>query len=94
MRYTYKCDRCLNEVEVSHQMGNEPTIICKQCGEEMRVKITPPSHIIMSTVGNRSVLRRDTPSNREYQAYKNWEDAGGQPGTKEHKRYLEERGYD
>lgn len=98
MKYTYVCDECGTEYIVSHSMNQvgKTKIVCLFCPHlpEMRIKITPPAQIITSTVGNRSILGRDRPSNREYQAYKAWEDAGGQPGTTEHKKYLEEKGYD
>lgn len=98
MRYTYRCDVCLGEVPAEHPMNEvgKIVILCPYCpgGPEMRIKIEPPAHIITSTVGGRSILGRDRPSNQEYQAYKKWEDAGGQPGTPEHKEYLARRGYD
>lgn len=96
MRYTYKCDSCDTEIQAGHSMSEvgQVMVVCPECGCDMRIKVGSPSHIITSTVGNRGILSRDRPSNREYQAYIAWENAGGEPGTKEHKRYMEERGYD
>jgi len=96
MRYTYVCDVCKSELVMSHPASELGQVVvqCPACDREMRIKITPPAQIIVSTVGNRGILGRDRPSNREYQAYKAWEDAGGQPGTTEHKKYLEEKGYE
>lgn len=94
MRYTYKCDECGLESEVRHVMNEKPDVVCRGCGCIMRKKIEPPAHIITSTVGNRSILSRDRPSNREYQAYKKWEDAGGAPDAPERKAFIAERGYE
>lgn len=94
MLYVYKCDHCGSERAVIHRMDEEPAIRCAECDNEMRIKIVPGTYVITSTVGNRSILKRDTPSNREYRAYKNWEDAGGAADAPERQRYLEERGYD
>jgi hypothetical protein len=42
--------------------------------------------------GGRSLLKPDLPSNAEYQKYLKWESSGGEPGTREHKEYLKEKG--
>lgn len=94
MRYTYKCDDCGLELAVSHGMNDEPDVLCSDCMCAMRKKIEPPAHIITSTIGGRSILKRDRPSNREYQAYRRWEDAGGEPDAPERNAYIEERGYE
>jgi len=92
MRYTYKCPTCKGEQELRHGMNEEPEVLC--CGVKMYRKIEAPAHIITSTVGGRSILSRDRPSNQEYRAYKAWEDAGGAPDAPERKAYLEARGYE
>jgi putative FmdB family regulatory protein len=94
MRYDYKCDNCGEEIETSHPADEEPRLHCSGCGTLLRRKITPPSmiHITGRGLKERSLLRRDKPTNREYQAYLAWERAGGDPGTKEHRDFLSAKG--
>jgi hypothetical protein len=90
VRYDYKCDDCGNVVEVSHAMGEARNIVCR-CGCKMRIMIASSPPLVTGMRG-RSVLRPDTPSNKEYQAYKKWEDAGGAPDAPERKDFLAARG--
>lgn len=38
--YDYYCPKCESEKEVSHGMFEEVDIICEECGEKMRKKIS------------------------------------------------------
>lgn len=71
-------------------MTEEPLIFCK-CGKKMHRVIGAPN-VVLVRWGNRSVKTPDRPSNEEYRAYKDWEAAGGEPGTYEHKAYIASRG--
>lgn len=39
--YDYKCNKCDKEKEVFHSIKEEPSIICSNCGEQMKRCISP-----------------------------------------------------
>ena len=40
MRYDYFCPNCGFEKEEFHGMTEKPKIVCDECGEEMKIKVT------------------------------------------------------
>ena len=34
--YIYKCDSCKSTREVKHKMGEEPDVLCSECGNRSR----------------------------------------------------------
>lgn len=79
-------------MEVSHSMGEAPCVVCPCCDAVMRISIRSAPPLITERMMGRSVLRPDTPSNKEYQAYKKWEEAGGHPDAPEKRDFLLARG--
>lgn len=89
--YDLKCKVCgaiAEDVELRRDVAPPP---CPDCGGERYRKVGLPARIITSTYHGRPMGQLNRPSNREYQAYCDWEAAGGEPGTYEHKKYLRAR---
>lgn len=41
--YTYRCDKCNHEIEVTHKMSEKPDISCPNCKQLMYKAISPTS---------------------------------------------------
>jgi putative FmdB family regulatory protein len=94
MRYEYVCKACRIRMEKVQSLSEEMTVPpCPQCQEPMKRLFTSPILYFAGRMpGGRSVLSKDRPTNQEYQAYKEWESSGGDPGTQEHHKFLQIKG--